>query len=406
MIDSDREALIDKFESGGKPARFGGPFLILGLVLAAWVAGRAALWENPFPVDADLASDLYSLAEIDETADRLASHQGGAFAGQAAEAFASDAYTTGGVFEASFSVLEPPQDRLATGSSVHDDGYIAAGHSFLWHQAVQSGGVEDRWRKRRARFGVANDRRQRQPVQPGSPPFFSRAGRQSAGSKPNRWTLDIWAFGREGATLSRGAPGPAPVYGASQIGANLQFRAAPASAHDPRAYLRASRALIDQPESDVALGVSARPLSRLPVRVAAEVRATDNAFGQDIRPATFAITQAPPISLPLRMSAEVYAAAGYVGGDADTGFAEGQATLTRRVVSFDLRRDDDVRVNMGAGAWGGAQRGVSRIDVGPTLRMDLSLGAVPARVSIDYRERVGGDAAPGSGVAATLSTQF
>ena len=114
----------------------------------------------------------------------------------------------------------------------------------------------------------------------------------------------------------------------------------------------------------------------------------------------------PPQSLPFELTAEVYAAGGYVGGDADTLFAEGQTTVTRDIAIFDLRRADDVRVSVGAGAWGGAQRGVHRVDVGPTVRVDMTLGPVPARVSIDYRERVGGEATPASGIAATLSTQF
>jgi hypothetical protein len=40
------------------------------------------------------------------------------------------------------------------------------------------------------------------------------------------------------------------------------------------------------------------------------------------------------------------------------------------------------------------------------MRLDWSLGDVPARVSVDYRQQVAGDAEPGSGVAATVSTRF
>ncbi|MEO1047204.1 MAG: hypothetical protein AAFW59_02645, partial [Pseudomonadota bacterium] len=221
-----------------------------------------------------------------------------------------------------------------------------------------------------------------------------------------RWSLGVWAFGREGSQSAPISEGRVPVYGASQLGANLQYRIAPANPRDPRAYLRAYRALIERPENELAFGVSARPTGAIPVRVAAEIRATENQFGSDIRPAVLAITEVPPVSLPWGFTGEVYAGAGYVGGESNTAFVDGQGAIARRVASFDLRNPDALRVSVGAGAWGGAQRDAHRIDVGPTLRLDMSIGEVPARFSIDYRERVGGDAAPESGVAATLSTQF
>jgi hypothetical protein len=40
------------------------------------------------------------------------------------------------------------------------------------------------------------------------------------------------------------------------------------------------------------------------------------------------------------------------------------------------------------------------------MRVDLTIGEVPARISLDWRERVAGDAAPDSGIAATISTRF
>ena len=154
------------------------------------------------------------------------------------------------------------------------------------------------------------------------------------------------------------------------------------------------------------MGLSARPVTALPIRIATEIRATDSSFARDLRPAAFAITELPPVSLPMDMAAEIFAAGGYVGGSANTGFAEGQATVTRRVSDFDLSALKGINLSVGAGAWGGIQRSVHRVDVGPTLRLDMALGDVPARISVDYRERIDGEATPGSGFAATLSTQF
>ena len=65
-----------------------------------------------------------------------------------------------------------------------------------------------------------------------------------------------------------------------------------------------------------------------------------------------------------------------------------------------------VRLSLGGGAWGGAQENAERLDAGPTVRFDLNVGEVPARISLDWRQRVTGDAAPNSGFAATVSARF
>ncbi len=67
---------------------------------------------------------------------------------------------------------------------------------------------------------------------------------------------------------------------------------------------------------------------------------------------------------------------------------------------------EQLRVSLGGGVWGGAQEDAQRLDLGPTLRIDARLGKVPARLTIDWRQRVAGEAAPASGVAATIATGF
>ena len=63
-------------------------------------------------------------------------------------------------------------------------------------------------------------------------------------------------------------------------------------------------------------------------------------------------------------------------------------------------------VALGGGVWGGAQQGAARLDIGPSLTVDLRLGAAPARIEADYRWRVAGNAEPGNGGVVTLSTGF
>ncbi|KEO93321.1 hypothetical protein EH32_11415 [Erythrobacter litoralis] len=254
------------------------------------------------------------------------------------------------------------------------------------------------------------------PASANPPPFAPPRAAATATSAPpgpasspapaDRWSLDGWAFLREGSDAAPISQGRVPIYGASQIGANLQWRARPSSPYDPRVYARAYRALVTQGENELAIGASARPLPSVPIRFAGELRVTDGPFATELRPSAFAVTELAPVRLPFDLALEAYAQAGYVGGEAATAFADGQVALTREVLRWSSSPDNPIRLSIGGGAWGGAQEGANRVDIGPTMRLDLKVGEVPARVSIDWRERVGGDAAPASGVAATVSTRF
>lgn len=242
------------------------------------------------------------------------------------------------------------------------------------------------------------------PQAPRTAPFLPPA----AAARParRRLSVDGWAFWRQGSDAAPISQGRVPIYGASQVGGVLQYRLAPRSGHDPRLYLRAYRALVTVGESELALGGSLRPLARVPLRFAAEGRYTDAPLGSEVRPAAYAVTEFAPLRLPYDTRLEAYAQAGWVGGDAATAFADGQLNLLKEFGGVGRATNDAVRLMLGVGAWGGAQEGAERVDIGPTVRADFRLGRVPARISVDWRQRVAGDAAPGSGVAATLSTGF
>lgn len=216
-----------------------------------------------------------------------------------------------------------------------------------------------------------------------------------------RWSLDAWAFWRDGSHRLSSDAGRSPVYGASQLGAVMRYRLAPSSSHDPRAYVRAYKALVTDGESELAAGLSARPVGQLPLRAHAELRATRFARSTEIRPAAFVTTELPQKELGLGVRGEVYAQAGYVGGEGATAFADGQLHLMKGVSEFDLGK-----ISVGGASWAGAQEGSNRLDIGPSMRLDIEVGGTPARVSVDWRERVAGNAEPGSGVAVTLSTRF
>jgi hypothetical protein len=215
-----------------------------------------------------------------------------------------------------------------------------------------------------------------------------------------RWSLDAWAFVRGGGGRVQGGV-ISPVYGASQGGAVLRYRLAPSSPHRPAAYLRATMAPGGAAEREVALGVAARPVAALPFAAQAEVRYYRAPGIGEFRPAVLIVSEFAPLALPGQIAVEAYAQAGYVGGRLATPFADGQARLTREVADI-----GQARLRLGGGAWGGAQRGAERVDIGPTATIDIPIAQGSARLALDYRWRLAGDAQPGSGLALTLSTGF
>jgi hypothetical protein len=215
-----------------------------------------------------------------------------------------------------------------------------------------------------------------------------------------RWTGDAWMM------LRNGSSGPIavgePSYGRSQAGAVLRYRLVPSRGPRPVAYVRTTRALAGPREEEVAVGLSARPVAGLPLRVAGEMRVSEGSAGREARPAGYAVTELPPAKLPLGLRAEAYAQAGYVGGRYATAFVDGQARIDGRVVR--LAPASELRA--GGGVWGGAQRHAGRLDIGPTATVNLRLGETQSRVALDYRVRVAGNAAPKSGPALTISAGF
>lgn len=363
----------------------GGPLVMLLVLLTSWGTARAMLWENPLaplgqvrdqpltgfvPAHLALAPGQVGLPSLPLPV---------ALQGIVALDSRSGARRAGARLDPRLAATQRPVWYAALRElPVRGDGAAEAA-------AAPSGSLEPRLV---------------------SAPFLPEPTLPPGSTASGRWSANAWAFWRQGSDAAPISQGRVPVYGASQAGAVLQYRLAPDSTRDPRLYARAYRALVRRGEQELALGASARPIGRMPLRVAGEVRYTDGAFSNALRPAAYAVTELAPFSLPLGARLEAYGQAGYVGGPGATAFADGQASVTRELRQLAGLTDNAVRVSLGAAAWGGAQKDAERIDIGPTMRFDLTIGAVPARLSVDWRERVGGDAGPDSGVAATLSTQF
>jgi hypothetical protein len=227
------------------------------------------------------------------------------------------------------------------------------------------------------------------------------AAAKKAAARTRKWRVDAWAAWRPGDGLRGAANGARPAsYGGTQFGAVGRLYLG----SDPRApalHVRATYAPHRPRQAELAAGAGFRPIPKVPVRVMAEVRATRTGSDTFARPAAFAVTELPVIQLPEGVALEGYAQGGWVGGRFSTGFIDGQARLSRDVAGF-----GPAKVSLGAGIWGGAQRGAARLDVGPSVSVALDSRTVPLRIALDYRVRVAGGASPGNGPALTLSTGF
>jgi hypothetical protein len=219
-----------------------------------------------------------------------------------------------------------------------------------------------------------------------------------------RWSGDGWMLARRGGDTANGASGGTmgPSYGANQIGAVLRYRLVASEPHKLNAFVRGYGAMNGTGEKEAALGLSARPIAGLPVLAMGEMRVSHFMSGANhVRPAATLVSEWPPLALGHGLEADSYVQAGYVGGAGATPFIDGQMRVERVVEKLGR-----ANVRIGLGAWGGAQENVSRLDIGPTARLSWSEGRVGARLALDWRMRVEGNAAPTSGPALTLSAGF
>jgi hypothetical protein len=98
--------------------------------------------------------------------------------------------------------------------------------------------------------------------------------------------------------------------------------------------------------------------------------------------------------MPWRFSLDAYFEGGVVGLNRRDRFVDGGLTLTRPVYR---------QFSAGMGIWGGMQPGLARLDLGPRVTMKVRNNV---RVHFDWRQRVAGNAQPGSGPAVTLAGDF
>ncbi len=180
----------------------------------------------------------------------------------------------------------------------------------------------------------------------------------------------------------------------------MSYRLGNTGPRDVRIYGRVTKALAGSREFDLASGVSVDPLPGIPIRAHAEMRATRISGRTLVRPQAFVTAQ---FAEPLPWGVEVagYGQAGYVGGKFATAFVDGQLKIDRPFVDA-----LGIAIAGGAGVWGGAQDDAGRLDIGPSVTGSFAIADTPIRIALDYRQRIAGSAAPGSGPALTISAGF
>ncbi len=216
----------------------------------------------------------------------------------------------------------------------------------------------------------------------------------------------FWLFARQGSSPKRwraGAPAsPFPVaqYGASQAGAILTYRISGDTSRNISTFARASTALSSSGQEELAIGIKSKPISNIPISFFAEQRF---GAGKDSKRGTaiyLAGGTGPDIVLP-EISLETYGQMGLVFAPNDSHFYDVSAVLQKEIIE----RGEN-KITAGAGIWASGQEGATRIDIGPRVKFHVPVGQTNMRISIDWRERIGGNASPGSGAAVTLSTGF
>jgi hypothetical protein len=178
--------------------------------------------------------------------------------------------------------------------------------------------------------------------------------------------------------------------GASQAGARLIY-------NFDRRFALAARfsSEVGRRGGEAALGLRVRPLVSLPVGVTAERRQQIGRFGggrSDF--ALFAEAGLYQQPLPWEFSLDSYLQGGVVGVKTRDLFIDGGLSVTRPVYR---------NFSVGFGLWGGAQPGIARLDAGPRVTMQVRRGV---KVQADWRQKLVGNARPGSGPTLTLSGDF
>lgn len=217
----------------------------------------------------------------------------------------------------------------------------------------------------------------------------------------------FWAFVRQDSGSGRFGPEAPPTlqspggqYGGSQAGAILTYRLAGTQQRSLSAFVRASTAISDAGEEEVAVGIRARPFAKIPLSLFAEQRMGAGQF-RSRGTSIYVAGGTGPDRVLTDTSLETYAQAGFLFADNSSYFFDASANLQRK-----LWKQGGYKLTAGAGVWAGGQEGLTRVDIGPRANIHIPVGTMDLRFSLDWRQRIGGNAVPDSGAAVTVTTGF
>jgi hypothetical protein len=208
----------------------------------------------------------------------------------------------------------------------------------------------------------------------------------------DRLQLTAWALLRQQQAGIAGSPSLATggTLGASQAGARLNYNFTRSIAATLRTTSQVGRR-----GGEVAAGVRIQPVGGIPLWFNAERRQQLGKYGGGRN--AFALFLEGGVydrPMPWQFSLDAYLQGGVVGFHHRDRFIDGGFTLTRPLYK---------QFSAGLGLWGAAQPGVYRVDAGPRVSMRVRNNV---KVHVDWRQRLAGNAAPGSGPAITLAGDF
>lgn len=224
------------------------------------------------------------------------------------------------------------------------------------------------------------------PAHPPQPP--SPASRDGGALR-----LSAWA-------VLRGRAEPGLASAGQLSGSQAGLRAAYELGSGLAVAARVSGPLRSLRGKEAALALDWRPSRRIPVTFTIERRAGLDKAGRDAF-AAGVYGGWDSLALPGGVRLDGYAQAGLVGLKRRDAYVDGALRAERPLLSAGR-----FRLGAGAGLWGGAQPGVSRLDVGPQIVAHAPVAGGAVRIGAEWRQRVAGKARPGSGAVLSLGADF
>lgn len=222
----------------------------------------------------------------------------------------------------------------------------------------------------------------------------------------SRLSAYFWLYAREGSSsfisnpLNSALQQGTARYGGSQAGGILTYRLSGDLKQNIAVYSRTSTPLAGKRSGEVGMGVKIKPVRSIPISFYAEKRFRENS-SDNHGTAVFLAGGSGPDELISGTFLETYGQAGYVFQNDSSYFFDGYASVQKKISKIGVGQ-----VSIGGAVWTGGQEGAHRVDVGPRVSIEVPIGNASTRISIDWRQRVAGNAEPDSGLAIIFGSSF